>query len=45
MVLKKPNGLERTYMINDLERMQWSWKKLIDDCSWKNQMVLKEVNL
>ena len=27
-----------------LYRMQWSWKKSIDEWSWKNPLVLKGVN-
>ena len=26
MVLKEPNGLERSKLINSTERNQWSWK-------------------
>ena len=51
MVLKEPNGLERIHLINGLERSQlkmvfkeqWYWKEAIDECIWKNPMVLREM--
>ena len=42
MVLKEPDGLERSKLINGLERNQWSWKisSGLERSQW--WMVLKE---